>query len=408
MSVAPARIGFLTTSFPRREGDPAGAFVLGLALALTRRGHRVEVVAPEPDGPAGWDVPGAAWLGGVRVFGAPYIRPRGLQRLFHRAGVPDNLEASPALATLIGPALAGLYLAARRRSGYWDAVVSHWLVPSALIAAAARPASSTTHLAIAHSADVHLLGRAPFGARLARLVVGVADRIGFVSDSLRDEFAAIIGRGRSPQSTGGFASTPMGIDLEALRASRPRERLRAELGLRAFTVLFLGRLVRIKGLDVLLSALAERPDWQLVVAGDGPLHGELERRARELGVAARFLGTVGAERRAELLAACDALALPSRLLEDGRHEGLPLVLLEAFAARLPVVATATGGIGDLVRDDREGLLVPADDPAALVRALERLARDPGLGERLARAAEPVAAARDWSRIVGSYEQLLRL
>jgi glycosyltransferase involved in cell wall biosynthesis len=406
MSAAPARIGFVTTSFPRHEDDPAGSFVLGMARALARRGHTVEVIAPEPDRPAQWDDPRAGWLGGVRVVAAPYARPAGLQRLFYGAGVPDNLSRSPALAALVPGALAGLYLTARRRARGWSAVVSHWLVPSALVASAARRSLALTHLAIAHSADVHLLSRLPLGNRVARLAIDGADRVGFVADGLRRRLAAVVDPADQKLLDGRFALTPMGVDSEQLRAARPRERLREELGLGGFAVLFLGRLVPIKGLDVLIEALGPCTGLQLVVAGEGPLRETLEQRARAQGLDARFLGVVGPRRRAELLQACDVLALPSRRLEDGRQEGLPLAVVESMAAGLPVVATDTGAVAELVDNGRSGLLVPADTPVALAAELTGLARDPGRGRRLAAAARDSVADRDWSRLAPKYEALL--
>ena len=97
----------ITTSFPRFCGDPAGCFVFGLARELVSRGHLVEIIAPEAKEPADWgeDTP---WLEGVRVFAAPYIRPRRLSGLFYGAGVPDNLKWTPALAGLIPSAVGGL------------------------------------------------------------------------------------------------------------------------------------------------------------------------------------------------------------------------------------------------------------------------------------------------------------
>jgi glycosyltransferase involved in cell wall biosynthesis len=342
--MGPSRIGFITTSFPRREGDPAGGFVLGMAAALARRGHRVEVIVPEPPGPHEWrGRPG--WLRGVAVFPAPYLRPARAQRLFFGAGVPDNLSSNPALWAAVPLAAAGLALAARRRSAAWDAVISHWLLPSALIGGAIR--RGAPHLAVAHSGDVHLLGRSHLGGLAARAVLRCADRIGFVSAGLRDEFSGLLGA-RARRVTGSrLVLAPMGIDPAAMAPSRPREELRARLGLDRFTVLFLGRLVPIKGADILLDAAGGA--MRLVVAGDGPLRAELERAAARLGVDARFEGEVGPAERAALMCACDALAVPSRVLADGRHEGLPIVILEAMAAGLTVVAADTGGIGEVVR-----------------------------------------------------------
>jgi glycosyltransferase involved in cell wall biosynthesis len=207
----------------------------------------------------------------------------------------------------------------------------------------------------------------------------------------------------------------MGIETATLRPlPGDRDAARGAFGVpaKAFAVAFLGRLVPIKGADILIDALP--PGATLLVGGDGPERGRLERRAAERGLEARFLGPLDAPHRRRLLAAADALAVCSRALPDGRTEGTPTVLLEALAAGLPVVATATGGAPLLLADTPgagaaagrclslaptggrlPALFVPPDDAPALKAALELLRRDPVLGARL-RAAGPEAASRyDW-------------
>jgi glycosyltransferase involved in cell wall biosynthesis len=120
-----------------------------------------------------------------------------------------------------------------------------------------------------------------------------------------------------------------------------------------------------KGVDVLLEAarLAQEP-LRIEINGDGSLRGDLQRQAEEAGVEARFNGFVS-----EPLAGIDVLAQPSRA------DNLPLAVLEAMAAGLPVVATRVGGIPELVVDGETGFVVPAEDPSALAAALDSLARD---------------------------------
>jgi glycosyltransferase involved in cell wall biosynthesis len=120
-----------------------------------------------------------------------------------------------------------------------------------------------------------------------------------------------------------------------------------------------------KGIDVLIEAarLAREP-VHLEIYGDGTLRGDLERQARQAGVEARFHGFVS-----EPLAEVDVLVQPSRA------DNLPLAVLEAMAAGLPVIGTRVGGIPELVVDGETGLLVEPEDPRALADALESLARD---------------------------------
>jgi glycosyltransferase involved in cell wall biosynthesis len=147
-----------------------------------------------------------------------------------------------------------------------------------------------------------------------------------------------------------------------------RERIREHLGIDGFTLLFLGRLVPVKGLDRLLHALVELQDPVAIrVAGDGPERPRLEALARRLGVDARFEGWVSGERKEALLSACDAIAVPSE-----PEDGLPTVLFEAKARGLPIISTAVGAIPENLRSHPNTLLVPPLDHGALTRAIQRL------------------------------------
>jgi glycosyltransferase involved in cell wall biosynthesis len=170
-------------------------------------------------------------------------------------------------------------------------------------------------------------------------------------------------------------------------------------------VLTPARLDEQKGHPVLLRAAAELPEVEFVLAGEGPERGSLEALATELGIVerVRFLGYRDDIPR--LLAACDIFALPSL------YEGSSLAVLEAMAARRPVVSSAIGGTDELIDDGADGLLVAPGDAAALAAALRRLLDDPGLRESFAaRARERVE--RDFTpaamvrRVEAIYAELL--
>jgi glycosyltransferase involved in cell wall biosynthesis len=145
----------------------------------------------------------------------------------------------------------------------------------------------------------------------------------------------------------------------------------------AILALALGRLHPNKAFDVLIDAIAAVPDLHLWIAGEGPDRAALEGRAAPLGGRVRFLGW--REDTAALLATADLLVCPSR------HEPLGNVVIEAWAARRPVVAAASVGPAARIRDGETGLLVPVEDAPALAAALRRLAGDKALAARLAEA-----------------------
>jgi glycosyltransferase involved in cell wall biosynthesis len=388
------RVGLLTTSYPRFDGDVAGCFVRGFARALVELGHEVEVLCPEPDAEAR-----RPRDRGIAVVEVPYARPRAAQRTFYGSGAPENVHAAPWLALGVPAFAVALDRAVAARVRRWDALVSHWGLPSGLVAA--RHAGGRPHLAVFHSADVHLLGLLPARRRIAAKLLDGATAAWFVSAELKARFERRAGP-LPPRLAVRVA--PMGFD-PPLAPTRSRHALRADLGLKGFTVLGLARLVPIKGLEDAVRAVARAPELTLVVAGEGPERPRLEALAAATGARARFVGHVEGERKRALLHAADAFVLSS-VEARGRREGAPTALLEAMAAGLPVVATRTGGVPELVRDGEDGLLVPARSPDALAAALQRLARDPSRAEALGAAARRRAAAFAWPAQRGALAALL--
>lgn len=148
-----------------------------------------------------------------------------------------------------------------------------------------------------------------------------------------------------------------------------------------------GRLSREKGIDVLLRALVDLPEATGLIVGDGPERAGLERLAHELGIDGRVVFTGYAANARPFLGAIDVLALPSRF------EALPLSAVEAMLAERPVVATDVGSVDEAVVDGETGLLVPAEDPAALAQAIGTLLADPGRAQDLGTAGRQLALAR---------------
>jgi glycosyltransferase involved in cell wall biosynthesis len=196
----------------------------------------------------------------------------------------------------------------------------------------------------------------------------------------------------------------MGIDpIEELG---PRRALREALGLDRFTLLFVGRLVPIKGLEHLVDAIAGDPSFELVVVGDGPSRSVLAERARVRDARVRFVGVDTGHRKTSLLRAADAFVMPSVRLASGRSEGTPTAAIEAAQVGLPIVVSAVGGLRELVEHERSGLLVPPGDVAALRGALVRLRDDRDLRRRLARGAKREGARYLWSELAPRLEALL--
>jgi glycosyltransferase involved in cell wall biosynthesis len=199
-----------------------------------------------------------------------------------------------------------------------------------------------------------------------------------------------------------------GVDTELFRPDRHSRVMRHRVGGRSATVLlYVGRLSREKGLEVLAAAhrraAQSRPEIELVLVGEGPYRAELAGLLA--GTRHRFLGPLTGRELASAYASADVFCLPSRTETFGQ------VVLEAAASGLPVIVTDRGGAHESVLAGETGLIVPADDAVALGDAVVALAADSGLRRRLGSRGRQHAAQRSgWSEVFGqlvtSYEDIV--
>jgi glycosyltransferase involved in cell wall biosynthesis len=220
----------------------------------------------------------------------------------------------------------------------------------------------------------------------------LADRVTTVSASMKREVCWLY---RLPEEK--VEVVPNAVVAEEFRREVDPERVRGEYGLSSGPlVLFPGRLEYQKGPDLLLEAvprvLERRGETRFAFTGTGSMRGSLEGRARELGVghAVRFVGFLPLQRYVELLNACDLVCIPSR------NEPFGIVLLEAWAAGKPVVATGVGGLDENLENLVEGVKV-SPQPDSLAWGINYLLDSPSERERMARNAREKVRQFTWSR-----------
>jgi glycosyltransferase involved in cell wall biosynthesis len=235
------------------------------------------------------------------------------------------------------------------------------------------------------------------------LLARITDRVTAVSDFSRQSLARNEGFGDWP-----ITVIENGIEVERYGSLADRAAQRDQAGLdptRRY-VAAVARFHPVKDHATLLhgfsTVAAVHPETDLLLVGDGPLRGELERLVRELGIEARvrFLGVRSDV--ADLLRAADVFALTSL------SEAASLTLLEAMASSVPVVVTAVGGNSEIVRDGVDGLLVPRRDAVAVGRALATLLRDPATAQEMGAAGRARVEARyRLETTIAAYRDLYR-
>jgi glycosyltransferase involved in cell wall biosynthesis len=342
------------------DGGGAERYVVDLAIALRSRG---------------WDVEVACSAAGVRA--AP----------LHQANVPVHVL----VGSLVKRRLSLRYVRALRRlltQGRYDVVHAH-LYASAAAAAAAAPRDTPLVL------TEHTEGpwRSWQARAVSRWFYRRASHVVAVSTAISDTLADVY---RVPA---GHVEVLPAVPAVPLRPHAPRSR--AE---RSFVVGFVGRLAPEKGVDVFLRAASLVagivPEARFVVIGDGRLRRELEALAGDMGLleeSVRFLGF--RDDAVDLIARLDILAVPSR------SDGTPLVVGEAMAAGVPIVASHVGGLPDQVTHGRTGLLVDPEDPDGLARALVSLLLAPGEARQLGEAGRVYAARFPHAALVERMEEV---
>jgi len=344
-------------------------FLLDLLRLQRAAGWEVAAVAAHDAG-----LPGRQLLDGISVRRARYA-PDAQEVLAYRGGGHARLR-SPWHAGLLAPMVGalGAALVAEIRRFRPDVVHAHWLLPAGLLAAALPRGHRPRVVVHLHGNDVALAGGR--ARPMARVIARRADTVGAVSDELARRGEQVLGLA---SGTVKVARLPLGPMPTTTR--RPQGSHRA---------LAAGRASREKGFDVLIEAMAlpAATAWSLTLVTEGPERSALEAQVAglALGDRVRFLPTCPRDQLHRLIAEHHAVVAPSR------SEGLGLFALEALALGRPVVASAVGGLPEVVVDGEDGRLVAPDDPAALATALGGLALTPPRATAVDRHSDAVALA----------------
>lgn len=389
------RILVTTSTFPRWANDPNPPFVFELARRLAGR-FEVHVLAPHAEGLALCER-----LDGLVVHRYRYA-PSRWERLAYQGGILESLKQNRLYYVLVPSFVLSQMVAIRRlqRQFHFSAIHAHWLLPQGLAALLAIGRHGPPVLVTSHGADLFGL-RQPGMSALKRWVLTRSAAVTVVSAPMRAEVSRL-----APVVEADII--PMGTDLEGCFVPPPAGRAR-EAGM----VLFVGRLVEKKGVDVLLRAFADAhrktPDLRLAVVGEGPQRPGLERLVAELQLAGsvRFFGALPQSELPALYRRATLAIVPSVVAAGGDQEGLGLVVVEAMGCACPVIASDLPGIRDVAREAETARLVSPGDPTALAAAILALIRDPEQCHGLARSARHYVERRfDWSVIGQRYGRLL--
>lgn len=387
------RVLVVATTFPRREGDDQPRFVLDLCKLVPDE-YEQRVLVPSAPGCSGDDV-----IEAIEVRRFRYFLNRA-ETLAYRSGILSNLKEQRLRWFLVPFFVFGLTLSIRKELRRFkpDVVHVHWWLPSGF---AAWLALATTNgdcrlLTTCHGGDYFVLGeRFP---RLRKWVFERSDAVTMVSAAMRDH---AISQGLPSEK---LIIASMGVDFSDRFKPDPYARRRG--------VLYVGRLVEKKGVDVLLAGWAAASDrvraQGLTIIGSGAQQESLQALSDSLGVSdsVNFAGPVSHDDLPVHYQNAALLVFPSTISSDNDQEGLGLVAIEAMGCDCPVLTSSIGSLSDVVVEGETGFVFPMDDSVILAARLDELIPSPDLCNEVAiRGGEFVRSRFGWPAVGNTYGSL---
>lgn len=364
------RVLLYSSQFPTPRDPNGGIFTAQLAQAMARHAE-VDAVCPLP-----W-CPDWSWFRRHPHWGVV----AGVPASGRHGDIAVRYPKYPLIPRLSGPwqallQAAAVWFALRRllQARAYDVINAHWLYPDGVAATLLGRWLGVPVVLTALGSDVNVYARMRARRPQIRWALGRARAVTAVSRALRERLVELMGDVARLHYIPNGVDTARFFPLDAVARAACRRRLGLDPDRRY--VVFVGRLHPVKGVPLLLDALAKlagesRLTFDTVLVGDGAERAALERQAQSLGLGGRirFAGERPHAEVPQWLQAADVFCLPSLM------EGMPNVVLEALACRVPVVATRVGAIPDII-ERHTGIVVEPGSVVALADALhEACARD---------------------------------
>jgi len=375
----------ITSSFPRTKEDYSGIFIFDLLGSLAKTGFHFRVIAPRNNEDR-FFFKKEGKNENIEIFRFGFFFNYRWEKLAYRDGMLNNFKKSLLAKIQLPFYLAAALFSALIHLKNCRVIWSHWAFPSGLIGAVLKKLTARRHILSIHSNWSFLLRYGVIGRAIARFIIHNSDHISTVNYLLKKETLDIFkGKKELKEIEKKVFVLPMGILKEnfspPVKDSKSRLRERYNLG-HGKVILYIGRLVPIKGVQFLIEAVKDFSGATLIIAGKGSQEESLREMAKTAQCKVEFWGVVSGQKKMELFRLSDIVVIPSVGSADGQTEGTPLVLLEAMANGTPIVASNIGGIRKVIKHGRNGLLVKKGDIRELKENLSLILNDPRLYGRI--------------------------
>ncbi|MGC9400541.1 MAG: glycosyltransferase [Anaerolineae bacterium] len=369
------RVCILTTSFPLYEGIAVGIHVIEQARHLVKLGVDVDVLAPHHQGAKRSEV-----IDGIQVHRFRYMWPEKWQTLCYGAGIPTNLKNSWGARAQLPLLELAFLVNGFRHARNCDVIQANWSI-AGLAGIVLGKLMNKPVVLVMYGAEVFVLGDNP----LLKFIIRSADHVIGISRYTLEQTIAV-------QQPKAYSLIPPGVDVQRFYPREDTTKVERELAQKGIDlsqplIFALGKFIERKGFSYLIEAIAllqEKGPVQLMIGGRGPLKESLQKQAKELGIADRvtFLDYIPDDDLPAYYTVADLFISPSVVDSQGDTEGLGMVLLEALACETPCVASAVGGILDIIEDGKTGFFVEPGDSAAIAEKAWQLIDDEVLRQKM--------------------------
>lgn len=354
-------------------------------------------------------------LYGIHVCRFPYFYPFRLQKLAYGSGMPYNFKNS-----LIAKAQVPIFILSEFIYTFMivkkekvDFINSHWLLPQGLIGAICSRILGTPHIASVHSSEITFLKKLPFKNTIIKFILANSTFVVSASKHRANELLSYIPTECAEKAKSKIHIVPMGIDLSKFSYAIDKDNLKRKYGIKQkFIVLFVGRLVEVKGCEYLIqgfkAVINSFNNVQLVIVGDGPLEKSLKKKVKSLGLEnyVFFKGFIDNNYIHDYYTMADIVVIPSIVDSFGFQEGFPVVVMESLVAGKAIISTRTKGIMEAIKDNYNGILVDPNDADKISEAILKLLNDESLRKKISYNALESGKKYDWNIIASTYIQLI--
>ncbi len=384
------KILHITTAYPRFQGDVISPWIVKMLTGFAKRGHRVSVFTSSYRGL------GKQVMYGIRIYRFRYA-PKNLEILTHDMAVPERMKQGMKFKLLVVPYLASGFINSMTFPVKHDIVHVHWPIPHIIFGLPMKYRWKVPMLLYVHGGELNFLNKLP--DPIKRIFIALMKKADMITVN-------------SSYTKNLVESYGLDIPVEIVPFSNPH----ADSVMYPYKekskkiILFVGRLIEAKGLDDLVRAyriVREKfREVELRIVGDGPMGERIEKMAKEFELPVTLTGFKSGKALEEEYKNASVFVLPSKPDKIGQTETLGVVTIEALSYGVPVVASNIGGIPDVIKDGKTGLLFEPGNYKELAEKILTLLESSYLAKNLVSTGQRhVKDNFYWDKIVDRLEKI---